>query len=115
MNPDHEKHVSRFHQALAESIERAAEIPIGILVTLVRAEITGDAKYAKGTISVLPTSRTEEALEALKLAEPEIKRELNKRIRLRVTPKLNWGLDTTEERAEGVEQTINELKKRGEL
>ena len=115
MHSDHEKHVSHFHQALAESIERAAEIPLGILVTLVRAEITGDAKYAKGTISVLPTNRAEEALKALKIAEPEIKHELNKRIRLRITPKLNWGLDATEETAEGVEQTINELKKRGEL
>ncbi|MCW1892160.1 MAG: ribosome-binding factor A [Candidatus Uhrbacteria bacterium] len=115
MDLEHEKHVSHFHQALAESIVRGAELPIGLMVTLVRAEITGDAKYAKGTISVLPVSRTEEAIEALVRAEPEIKRELNKRLRLRIIPRLHWGIDTTEEHAAGIEETINELKRRGEL
>jgi hypothetical protein len=46
--------MSRFREALAESIKTRAEFPPGVLVTLVHAEITGDSKYAKGTLSVLP-------------------------------------------------------------
>ena len=112
---DHEGLLSHFHRALAESIERAAEFPPGMLVTLVRAEITSDAKHAKGTVSVLPDAETDRALEILKTSSPDIKEELNKRIRLRLTPELHWGLDTTETVAAEVEKILHDLEEKGEL
>lgn len=115
MIEEHEKPASHFHKALAESIKVAVDFEPGMIVTLVRGEITGDSRFAKGTISVLPDSRGERALEYLKEAEPDIKRELNRRLRLRIIPALNWGLDHTEEKAEGIEMAIYELRKRGEL
>jgi ribosome-binding factor A len=115
MIEEHEKPASHFHKAMAESIKVACDFAPGMIVTLVRGEITGDSRFAKGTVSVLPDSRGEEALQYLKEAEPDIKRELNKRLRLRIVPALNWGLDHTEEKAVGVEMAIHELRKRGEL
>lgn len=111
----HEHTLSRFHKALAESIEHAVEFGPGMIVTLVRGEITGDARYAKGTISVLPESKTRFALKQLKKNEREIKQQLNKRLRLRVTPQLNWGVDSTEITASEIEKILNELEKTGGL
>lgn len=111
----HEHTLSRFHKALAESIERAVEFGPGMIVTLVRGEITGDSRYAKGTISVLPESMTGHALRCLKKNEREIKQELNRRIRLRITPQLNWGVDSTEITASEVERILNELEDAGEF
>jgi ribosome-binding factor A len=107
--------MSRFHRALAESMERAAEFPPGMLVTLVRAEISRDAKYANGTVSVLPESESGRALRILKSSELEIKQELNKRIRLRVTPELRWSVDRTEGEAAEVERILNDLEEMGEV
>lgn len=115
MIEQHEKPLSRFHKALAESIERAVEFGPGMIVTLVRGEITGDARFAKGTISVLPESKTRFALKRLKKYEREIKQELNKRLRLRITPALNWGVDSTEITAAEVEKILNELEDAGEF
>lgn len=112
MNPDTTSH---FHQALAKSIERTVEFPPGALVTLVRAEITGDSRYAKGTISVLPEAMADAAIQTLKDTDREIKEELNKNIRLRRIPSLHWELDHTEEKAAEIERVMNEMEERGEL
>lgn len=115
MIEEHEKPASHFHKALAESIKVACDFAPGMIVTLVRGEITGDSRFAKGTVSVLPDARGEEAIQYLEEAAPDIKRELNRRLRLRIVPALNWGLDHTEQKAEGIEMAIHELRKRGEL
>ncbi len=108
-------HASHLHQALAESIREGVDFPPGMLVTLIHAEMTGDSRFAKGVVSVLPESEGERALRMLKNAEPEIKQELNRRLRLRLTPSFYWALDHTEEKAAEIEKVMNELKDRGEL
>lgn len=115
MTENHEQLPSHFHQALAQSVERAVDFPPGLLVTLVRAEITGDAKYAKGTVSALPESEGKRALDILNACSPDIKEELNRRIRLRRIPDLRWVLDTTEGKAAEIENIINDLEEKGEL
>jgi ribosome-binding factor A len=102
-------------EALAESLETRAEFQPGVLVTLVRAELTGDSKHAKGTLSVLPEDRVDEVLETLKLQNKYIKESLNKKLRLRRVPELSWAIDRTEESAAEVEKILNELEEKGEL
>ncbi|MBD3250908.1 hypothetical protein GF380_00295 [Candidatus Uhrbacteria bacterium] len=107
MTNTHEKLASHFHQAVAESVKRTVEFPPGVLVTVVDAHITGDALHAKGILSVLPADRAEEALTAIREFDKELKEDLVKRVRLRRTPKLHWGLDTTEEQAAEIEKLLN--------
>jgi len=108
-------HVSHLHQALAESIEFAVDFPPGMLVTLVHAEMTGDGRFAKGVVSVLPESENGRAIRMLQNAGPEIKAALNKRLRLRRMPAFQWDLDHTEVKAAEIEKVMNELKKKGDL
>ncbi|MFA5130099.1 MAG: ribosome-binding factor A [Patescibacteria group bacterium] len=110
-----EYHASHLHQALAESIEHAVEFPPGMIVTLVHAEITGDSKYAKGVISVLPETLEDEAIRLLKKSAVDIKEQLNKRLRLRQLPNLSWAIDRTEVEAAKIEKVMNELREKGEL
>jgi len=110
-----DRSMNRFREALAESVKTRAEFPPGVLVTLVRAEVTGDLKYAKGTLSVLPEDRTDEVLEALKTQNKYIKEALNKKLRLRRIPELSWTVDRTERKAAEVEKILKDLEEKGEL
>jgi ribosome-binding factor A len=115
MSEKHDQSVNHFQEALAESLAAQAEFPPGVLVTLIRAEITGDSKYAKGTLSVLPEDRADEVLETLKSQGKYIKEALNKKLRLRQIPELHWAIDKTEEQAEEVEKILKNLEDKGEL
>lgn len=115
MSQNHDQSVSHFQEALAESMGARAEFPPGVLVTLVRAEITGDARYAKGTLSVLPEDREDEVLETLKSQDKYIKESLNKKLRLRRIPELHWAIDQTEGKAAEVEKILHDLEEKGEL
>jgi ribosome-binding factor A len=110
-----DRSIHRFHEALAESIEAEVDFPPGVFVTLVHAEVTGDKRHAKGTISVLPEDKVDQALEALKTSSRYIKESLNKKLRLRRLPELHWTIDQTEEEAAKIENVLNSLKDKGEL
>lgn len=115
MSERHDHLTSRFHKALAESIKRAVDFPPGMIVTLVAAEITANTRFAKGVISVLPDSEAKHAIEMLEEYAPYIKEELNRKIRLRMTPSLHWELDYTEAEAAKIENAISDLTKMGDL
>ena len=106
---------SRFHDALAQVIEKEVEFPPGMLVTLVSTHMTPDTKHATGTISVLPAGREGEALQALRDFEGEIKNGLGDHLRLRRMPAIHWRFDHTEEEAAKIEADLHTLKEKGEL
>lgn len=107
--------MQHFRDALARVLVERVEFLPGTLVTLVDAKVTRDTKNAKGVISVYPTSGADEALRRLEESSHEIKEGLAEALRLRRMPRLHWELDTTEANAAEIEQTLAELKKKGEL
>jgi len=107
--------MQHFREALAQVVREVVEFPPGAFVTIVDAKITRDTKNAKGTISVMPVAMEADVLKILKGSEHDIKEGLAENLRLRRIPRLHWEVDRTENFVGSIDDTINELKAKGEL
>jgi len=110
-----EQSMEHLRNALAKVLAEQVEFPRGILVTVLSTKMTRDQTHAKAVISVLPNDRQEDALKALEDYGHEIKGGLARELRLRHIPRLHWSFDETEAYVGTIDDTINELKKKGDL
>lgn len=84
----------------------------GDLVSVVRAEATGDLRYCKVGISILGEYDAKSFRQGLKSASPWIRRELGARLNLRYTPELIFELDDSIARGSEISRLIEETMKR---
>lgn len=96
-------------QALAEIIREEAGLPHGVFVNVLETKITRDRRFAKVVVSIFPTERTEEILELLIQARPLITRALAEKVAIRRLPSMHFVLDSTEAKAEEMENLLNSL------
>ncbi len=82
------------------------------LVSVTDIELASDYSFAKVYVSVLsPDEDKVIALEALKEKESQVRFEIGKRIRLRLTPKIEFHLDDSLERGSRVSALIDKISK----
>ena len=110
-----EQKQQHFLEAMANTLKKTVEFPLGTFVTVVDAKLTDDQANAKVVLSVLPVSNEEVALQSLETFRHDILKEMARSMRLRHLPNIYWAFDHTEEEASGIEKYIDELKDRGEL
>ncbi|MCR4880567.1 MAG: 30S ribosome-binding factor RbfA [bacterium] len=85
------------------------------LVSVTDIELASDYSFAKVFVSVLVNDEDKQAaLEALKEKEPYVRCEIGKRIRLRLTPKIEFHLDDSLERGSRISALIDKISK-GEI
>ena len=85
------------------------------VVSIVDVEVSHDNSYAKVFYSILAdTDKKEEIIEAIKKNTPKIRYEVGKRVRLRLTPELNFILDESLERGARISDLIDKISK-GEI
>jgi ribosome-binding factor A len=79
-------------------------------VTITSVEVTDDLKTARVYVSVLEKTETENVLTALNSAQGFIKRELGKRIRLKILPKVEFFNDKTIEYGSKIDELLRKLE-----
>ena len=85
------------------------------VVSIVDVEVSHDNSYAKVFYSVFGSDeQKEKTKEAIEQNKPNIRYEVGKRIRLRVTPELRFIYDDSIERGSKVTEIIDKIS-RGEL
>ena len=85
------------------------------LISITDVEVSHDNSYAKVFYSVLSSDdKKDEIVEAIKKNTPKIRHEVGKRVRLRLTPELNFILDESLERGARITDLIDKISK-GEL
>lgn len=86
---------TEIQKIISELIEREIKDPRvkDAFVTVTRVQVSSDFSYAKVLISVLKEEKAEDALEGLKSASGFIRREVGRRIKLRLTPEIHFVLD----------------------
>ena len=101
-----------FRKELSQLISFELKEPsvTGIL-SVTRAKITPDLKYAKVSVSILNSKNIKETLAGLKKSSGFLRSELAKRINLRNTPELVFELDESLEYGARIDKIINDLKK----
>lgn len=97
---------------LGEFFSREVEFPLECLVTITRAKVSDDLKYATIWLSVLPEKFTGQVLKLAKRAVCEFEKKLFKKMATKFTPKINFKIDTGEQKAEEVEKLIEKIKEK---
>lgn len=82
----------------------------GIMLTVTVARVTADLSLAKIYISVFPSEKQEQAMEAINENKKTIRHELGKRVRnqLRVIPDLNFFIDDSLDYADNIDKLLND-------
>lgn len=81
------------------------------LISVTKAKITPDLKYAKVYVSILNAKNTKETLANLKKSAGFIRSEIAKRINLRVTPELVFELDDSMEYGAKIDSILKDIMK----
>ena len=79
------------------------------LISVTRAKITPDLKYAKVYVSILNAKSNEKTMKALKDSAGFIRTEIAKRINLRCTPQIIFELDDSLEYGAKIESILKEI------
>lgn len=80
------------------------------LLSVTRAKITPDFKYAKIYISILNSKDVEKTMQGLKESAGFIRSQIAKTINLRVTPELSFELDDSVEYGMRIDNILKEIK-----
>jgi len=81
-----------------------------ILVTVNSADTSSDLKNCKIKISIIPTDKSDFALEVIQKKIYHIQQEFNKKLHLRYSPKLSFGIDQIEIKAQRIEELLSKSK-----
>ena len=81
----------------------------GGLISITRAEVTGDLRYCKVYVSVLGELNEKDFKKGLRSAAPWLRRELGGALKLRYTPELQFELDRSIEHGARMSALIDSL------
>ena len=84
------------------------------LISVTKAKITPDLKYAKIYVSILNSKNIKRTMEGLQSASGFIRSQIAKNINLRVTPQLTFEIDDSFEYGAKIDAILKELKQKGE-
>ena len=79
------------------------------MISVTRANITPDLKYAKVYVSILNSKNVKDTLANLKKSSGFIRTEIAKRINLRITPELIFVLDDSMEYGAKIDKILKEI------
>ena len=97
-------------EQISEILQRRLSDPRLSWVSVVRAELSPDFRYAKVYVSVLGDEEAQEAsLRALQRARRAVRAELSRRIRAKRVPEITFHADHSIEYSLRIEKTLREL------
>ena len=97
------------HHELSRLISEEVETP-GFLATITKVEVTPDLREARVSVSVLPETERGRIVKILQKQAFRLHQELNKRVKLRIVPKLLFFSDDTAIRAQEIDQLLDSIK-----
>lgn len=81
------------------------------MISVTRASITPDLKYAKVYVSIMNSKNIKETLAGLKKSSGFIRSEIAKRINLRITPEIIFELDDSIEYGAKIDSILKDIMK----
>ena len=114
--PKNETRLNRINEELKKEITQIISYELKNpeatgMMTVTRAKITPDFKYAKIYVSVLNAKNTDQTIEALQKSSGFIRSQIAKRRNLRITPELIFEKDDSLEYGAKIDSILKDLKK----
>ncbi len=97
---------------LGQIFLRELDFPKNVLVTITRVETSSNLIHSKIYISVLPEDGATQVLQILNGQIYEIQQFLNKRLRMRPIPKINFVEEKVTREAGRIEELLEEIKRK---
>jgi ribosome-binding factor A len=112
--PTNENRLNRINEELKKEISNIISYELKNpsvtgMISVTKAKITPDLKYAKIYVSILNSKNEKETLEGLKKSSGFIRTQIAKRINLRITPELVFVLDDSIEYGAKIDSILREL------
>ncbi len=116
--PKNETRLNRINEELKKEISHIIEFELKNknvtgLISVTKAKITPDFKYAKIYVSIINSKNVNKTMEGLKESSGFIRSQIAKTINLRITPELTFELDDSWQQGERIDQILKELKIKG--
>lgn len=84
------------------------------MVSITKAKITPDFRYAKVYISILNAKSNTKTLEGLKESSGYIRSQIAKTMNLRITPELSFEIDDSAEYGAKIDKILKEINRKDE-
>ncbi|MEI7891157.1 MAG: ribosome-binding factor A [bacterium] len=94
---------------LGEIFQRELSLKSGVFLTIAKVDISSDIRYARVSLSVFPFSDSNYAIKTIEKEIYTIQGALNKKLKMRPLPRLQFILDSTEEEADKIEKILISL------
>ncbi len=92
-------------------ILKEIDLPSDALVTITRAAVSPNLSQVKIYISIIPDSQEKRIFNILNKNIYFIQQFLNKRLKMRIVPKIIFHKERIEQKADRVDKLLNEIKK----
>jgi len=106
--------IQRVNQLIKGQISQLIlkEIDFGsVLVTVTEVDTAANLSQSKIKISVLPGEKSEQVMRILKRNVFRLQQVLNKRLAMRIVPKIKFVIDQTEAKAQRIEEILGQIKR----
>ena len=97
---------------LGEILLRELDAPEGAFATITRVEAFPNLQGARVYISVMPEDKTKAVLAILQKNVYDIQQILNRRLKMRPVPKIQWVPETATLGAQRIEELLEEIQKK---
>ncbi len=94
---------------LGEIFQRELSLKPGLFLTIAKVDTSPDIRYTRVSISVYPYSDSDYAIKTLTKEIYSIQGALNKKLKMRPLPRIEFVLDSTEEEADKIEKILTEI------
>lgn len=97
---------SLLQELLSEIFHQETNFPPDILITIQSVETSNDFRQSRVKISVFPSEKAAEVLRFFEKHSQIFQKILNKKLKMKIIPKLIFQLDFTEEKAARIEKLL---------
>lgn len=94
---------------LAEIISEEIDFSAGIFVTIMKVDTSADLRYARVFLSVFPENKFGEAFRTLGRRIYFLQGRLNKKLKMRPLPRIEFVADKTEAEADRIEKILKTI------
>ena len=101
---------SLLKEEISKIIQREVEFPPGTIITISSVNTSANLIEAKVHVSVFPEDKSEKILRILRKRIFAIQQQLNRKLKMRPTPKIIFLQDTVSSSASRVEEILEQLK-----
>lgn len=92
---------------ISEIITRELDLKPGVFLTVSRVDTAADFRYTRIFVSVFPEKDSEYALKTIQNEIYSLQGILNKKLRMKPLPRIEFKLDATEIEADKIEKILN--------